>query len=343
MAALVRADELASFAAIPAPTGSERERRTWIEHRLREAPGERRVDDVGNLIWRLRDGPTTLLLMAHLDTVFAFDVHVAPRRVGDELIGPSVGDNAAAVMATVWALEAMASAPSGLTVAFTVGEEGLGNLRGARHACAQLAPQMAIALEGHGLDKIVTEHVGSVRAQLVIDGPGGHSWWDRETPSAVHELVDICGRVAALRGNVGVISGGGQINAIAAHAEALVERRALAEPEIEAFEEFVAALTVPPPLSLAREIVGRRPAGQISRSHPLVDGVLAVRRELGLDPRFGDGSTDANAAAALGIPAVALGCTRGSGMHTPGERIGLSALELGCRQIAAVVARVLSR
>ena len=76
-----------------------------------------------------------------------------------------------------------------LAVAFTVGEEGLGGLRGARHACRELAPEAVLALEGHGSDRVFTDAVGSLRVRLTMTGPGGHSWWDRGRPSAVHELV----------------------------------------------------------------------------------------------------------------------------------------------------------
>jgi acetylornithine deacetylase/succinyl-diaminopimelate desuccinylase-like protein len=69
----------------------------------------------------------------------------------------------------------------------------------------------------------------------------------------------------------------------------------------------------------------------------LVQSVFAARRTLGLPERCGSGSTDANAAAALGIPAVAIGCGDGSGMHTLHERIDLPSLDLGCRQLAAII------
>jgi hypothetical protein len=38
---------------------------------------------------------------------------------------------------------------------------------------------------------------------------------------------------------------------------------------------------------------------------------------------------------------VSIGCTRGSGMHTLGERIELAPLELGCRQLGAVIGSLL--
>jgi tripeptide aminopeptidase len=329
-------DELVRFTAIPAPTGSEEARIRWLEDRLVELPGALGRDEVGNLVWRFGGSPE-LLLMSHVDTVFHDVDDISVRRDGDALIGPGVGDNAAAVMAVVWTLSQLESIPCGLAVAFTVGEEGLGNLRGALHACGSLRPAMAVALEGHGLDEVVTEHVGSTRARVTVRGPGGHSWADRGTPSAIHALLPIGTGLAMAGANIGRVAGGGAVNAIAAEAELLAERRSLEQAELDEFEAEVGEFTVELPLSIEHEIVGKRPAGRISRDHPLVQSVVEVRNALGLPDSFGAGSTDANAAAAFDIPAVSIGCTRGSGMHTPGERIELEPLELGCRQLAGVI------
>ncbi len=334
---MIDVSELAAFAAVPAPTGAEEARVAWLERRLEGAPGARRRDAAGNLVWSFGDGRPELLVMAHVDTVFDADTELRFERDGDFLVGPGVGDNATAVMATVWALARIAP-PPGLTVAFTVGEEGLGNLRGARQACDDLAPLRVIAVEGHGLDHVVIEHVGSLRARLAVSGPGGHSWRDRGTPSALHALIAIGDALVTEGVNVGRMSGGGAVNAIASAAEMFVELRSLDDAALSAFEARLGALTVAPPLSLTCEVVGRRGAGQIRASHPLVRTVLAARRPLGLGDAFGAGSTDANAAAALGIPAVGIGCTHGEGMHTVHERIDVVSLETGVRQLQAVLA-----
>ena len=93
-----------------------------------------------------------------------------------------------------------------------------------------------MAVEGHGLDDVVNEHVGSLRARIEVTGPGGHSWWDRGTPSAVHALVEIAAGTRRPGANVGRIAGGGAVNAIAAEAEMLVERRSLDENDLTRFE-----------------------------------------------------------------------------------------------------------
>ncbi len=338
---MIDVDELARFAAIPAPTGAEEPRLAWLEQRLSRAPGARRRDEAGNLIWSLGEGRPELLLMAHVDTVFGAATELVFTGDGDDLIGPGVGDIATAVIATVWVVEHMASA-SGLAVAFTVGEEGLGNLRGARQACADLRPERAIAVEGHGLDHVVIDHVGSIRARIGVTGPGGHSWSDRGTSSAVHELIGMAASLMDDRPvNIGHISGGGAVNAIAAEAEMVVELRSLDDAELRRFEERVGGLAVPAPLRLEVEVVGRRGAGRVDAGDPLVRMVIAARRSIGLDEAFAAGSTDANAAAALGIPAVCIGCADGSGMHTPAERIDLRSLETGVAQLQAVLARAL--
>jgi tripeptide aminopeptidase len=338
---VIDADELAAFAAIPAPTGAEDARLAWLEQRLSGAPGHRYRDSAGNLVWRFGDGPPELLVMAHVDTVFAAETSLVFTREGDWLVGPGVGDNATAVIATVWALERLAAQP-GLAVAFTVGEEGLGNLRGARQVCADLRPQRAIAVEGHGLDHVVIDHVGSIRARIAVTGPGGHSWADRGTPSALHELIALGGRLLGEGAvNIGRASGGGAVNAIAAEAEMLVELRSLDDAELRRFEEVVGSLAVSAPLRSEVEVVGRRGAGRVDAGDPLVRAVMDARRSLGLGDTFAAGSTDANAAAALGIPAVCIGCADGSGMHTLTERIDVRSLQTGVAQLEAVLTHAL--
>jgi len=335
----VNADELIALAEIPAPTGSEQARIAWLEQRLAGADGARSRDAAGNLIWRFGEGAPGLLLMAHVDTVFPSETPLTVERDGDWAIGPGIGDNAAAVMACVWALE-NAGAPRSLAVAFTVGEEGLGNLRGALSACADLQPATAVAVEGQGLDEVILDAVGSVRYRLAVSGPGGHSWWDWGTPSAVHALVGVATDLLADPVNIGRISGGGAANAIAAEAELLVERRSLTDDDLDALAEKVGGLRVSYPLTLTAEEVGRRPAGRLDPAHPLAVAALAAHAELGLPDRISSGSTDANAALKLGIPALTIGCSRGSGMHTSSERIDLGSLDTGTRQVRALADRL---
>ena len=75
--------------------------------------------------------------------------------------------------------------------------------------------------------------------------------------------------------------------------------------------------------------------------HPLVAAVLRARRSIGLPPAYWDGSTDANAALAVGIPAVALGCCEGENRHAPTERIRVDTIAAGAVPPRAVLAEIL--
>jgi tripeptide aminopeptidase len=341
-------DDLLALARVPAPTFDEGDRIEWLRRRLRDAPGRRTAGAAGNLIWRFGEGRPHVLLLVHVDTVFGRDVAHEPVVEGARLRGPGVGDNAAAVVCAVQVIEEMAHerALDGLAVAFTVGEEGLGNLAGARAACAELEPDLALALEGHGLLHVAVDAVGSLRARISVDGPGGHSWANRGRPSAIDEICRIARTLSRparreASTNLGRIEGGTTVNAIAAHAELVVEQRALDEAVLTRFARALRMLTVESPLTLEVEVLGRRPAGRLDRRQPLLATVRRVREELRLPDELVAASTDANAALAAGIPALCLGCAQGGEMHTPGEFVELSSLQAGRLQLRGVLAGLL--
>jgi tripeptide aminopeptidase len=341
--------DVLELAAIPAPTFAEEARLDWLEERLTAAPGQRFRDAAGNLVWTWGEGRPELAILAHVDTVFPAETPLTFRREDGRLIGPGIGDNAAAVVVAVHAasgfLRERPARPG--AVVFTVGEEGLGNLRGAVAACEGLRPVAVVAVEGHGLERVIVDAVGSARVRIRLEGPGGHSWVDRGRPSAVHGLLalgqELLGQARAETPvNLGTISGGQSVNTIAAEAELIAEMRSLDEDPLDAFVAAAESLVVQEPLTVSVDGVGRRPAGRLDRASPLLAAIRSVRRELGLPDELEAGSTDANAALVRGIPAVALGCSYGQGMHTTGEWIESDALKLGLRQLAGVLDELLA-
>ena len=321
-------EDLVALAQTPAPTFDEDQRLGWLADRLEGGPGRRDRDGVGNLIWSWGAGPPRVVIAAHVDTVFPAGTDLAVRTDGDDLVGPGIGDNAAAVAVAVNVVESLLTdgrALASAAVAFTVGEEGLGNLRGATEVCSSIRPESFIALEGHGLDEVLVEAVGSVRARIRVTGPGGHSWESRGTPSAIDGLIAAADRAKALATeaapvNIGTIEGGRSVNTIADDASLLAERRALDQEPLDEFAQALTSFSLPDPLHAEVEIVGRRPAGRLDREAPLLRDVLAVRERLGLATTLGEGSTDANAALAAGIPALCIGVGRGSGHAGRGGR-----------------------
>ena len=141
--AAIAADAVA-LAELQGGTGNERIRIEWLQRRLKEAPGRQHVDGVGNLVWTFGPPPYRLAVLVHVDDVFDEATVRGVRQRDGWLCGPGIGDNAIAVATTVAVVEGALVEPpeSGLlplVVVFTVGEEGLGGLRGARHACRELS------------------------------------------------------------------------------------------------------------------------------------------------------------------------------------------------------------
>jgi acetylornithine deacetylase/succinyl-diaminopimelate desuccinylase-like protein len=233
-------------------------------------------------------------------------------------------------------------------LAATVGEEGLGNLRGARAVVADLGPGEFIALEGGGAGRLVTVGVGSARFRVRVSAPGGHSWSDRGSPSAIHVLVELLHRrladAAAASFNVGWVRGGAGINVLAPEAEAAIEFRDEQDDRLRAAAEQLAGEAGEHD-GVRVEVgeLGRRPAGRVAPGHPLVRAALEAAAAAGLPrPVLDASSTDANAALGAGVPAITVGLCEGHEAHTRAERVCVSGLGGGLSALAGLVRRRLA-
>ncbi len=356
-AALAKTVSLATeIARIPAPTFAEEERARYVAQRFAERGAVVAIDEVGNVVTRRRGTgkAKSLLVAAHLDTVFPRGTPLVFERGDGWIRGPGIGDNALGVAAllTLWELlEARAlETPGDVIFAANVGEEGLGNLRGMRALVERYGSELGavVAVEGHNLGRVTHVGVGSVRLRIVVRGPGGHSWGNFGTPSAIHELARIvCAladlpvpRVPKTTYNVGTIEGGVSVNTIAPEAQAVVDLRSVDPQELERLRRAVEAICQrhrSSSVAVEVEVLGVRPAGETPVDALLVRQALRILRELGIEPVLDASSTDANAAIAAGIPAICIGLTRGRGSHTLDETIELAPLEQGLLQLLRLI------
>jgi acetylornithine deacetylase/succinyl-diaminopimelate desuccinylase-like protein len=230
----------------------------------------------------------------------------------------------------------------------TVGEEGTGNLAGIRHALEHAPAPVAavIAIEGNYLGRVVITGVGSVRWRVRYHGPGGHAWERSQAPSAVHAAAAACSLLAGLdvagarsSVNIGTIGGGEAINARAREAWFEADLRADSAPALAGLVDQARAIVSAADGQLRVDIdeLGSRPAGGVGESSPLAGAAVAAHQRAGVPVEFGAASTDANAAYAAGIPAVALGVTRGQGEHTPAEWIETGPVAEGLTVLAETI------
>jgi tripeptide aminopeptidase len=88
------------------------------------------------------------------------------------------------------------------------------------------------------------------------------------------------------------------------------------------------------------QVIGQRPAGQISPNHPSVRLGEECLRELGISAVLTSGSTDANIPLSKGYPAVVLGISSGGSAHTVNEFINTEPVAPGLEQLVSFVERV---
>jgi acetylornithine deacetylase/succinyl-diaminopimelate desuccinylase-like protein len=349
------ADLTMRLAAIPAPTNDEGERAVALSAILREAGYEDvGIDDLDDVTGRIRGrrSDRAVLLAAHTDTVFPRSVDVAPRRDGERLYGPGIGDNTISIATVVLiksVLDRLRIVPDvDIIVTGNVGEEGLGDLRGMR-AVMDANPDIgaAVAVEGHALGRITHQGVGSRRLEVTLTGPGGHSWGDFGRPSAIHAAAKL---VAALDAiplpvdpkptlNVGILQGGISVNTIAPEARLVIDMRSLEQAALErlvreAERRIDAARTGE--VAVCSRVVGDRPAGRLPEDQGLVPVARAALELLGIEPTLDASSTDANIPISRRIPAVCIGVASGGHAHREDEYIDLDLVPTGVTQLAMV-------
>ncbi|MEP6990038.1 MAG: M20/M25/M40 family metallo-hydrolase, partial [bacterium] len=339
-----------ALSEIPSPTGAEAARGASVAA-LVGALGlvDVHVDAVGNVLG-VRAGThdvAPVVMCAHLDTIFPAGTPVAVARDGPQLNGPGIVDNSrglAAMLALAEVLDGrLLQTRRPVLFAATVGEEGVGNLRGVKHLFSgTLADASAcIALDGAGDDRIVTRALGARRFRVTFHGPGGHSWASFGVPNPVHAAGTTAARLAALplprtpRTTLSVcrIGGGLSVNAIPDEAWVEIDLRSSNSDvldrcveEIEQAvrtavrEENVRRTLGATLLTATVEVIGDRPCGEVDATHPLVRAAEGATRAIGREPELATASTDANVPISLGIPAVAIGAGgRGGGVHTAAE------------------------
>jgi len=346
--------------AIPAPTFSEERRAAFVQEEFAAQGLDAWIDEAGNVCARRRGrGRGVLLLTAHTDTVFPASADLSVYQEGDRLVGPGIGDNSLSVAALLTLPQILDQADvqtgSDLVLCANTGEEGLGNLRGMRHAVATYRDDLTavIVLEGHHLGRVYNQAVGSRRLRITVTAPGGHSWGAFGQASAIHVLGDMIAAIAQLpvpaepktTFNVGMIDGGVSINTIAPRATMTLDLRSVDPTSLTHLISRVGAIVEAASdaargVSVHSEIIGDRPGGVIPADAPVIQATLDTLQALGLDPQLAAGSTDANIPIAEGIPAVCIGLTTGEHAHRRDEYIDIPPLAAGLKQLALLVAHV---
>ncbi len=345
-------EDLVTITEIPAPPFKEDERAEAYVEMLRDAGlDEVYRDDEGNVIG-VRPGTVgerLVVISAHLDTVFPEGTDVTVRFIDSALHAPGVGDDSrglAMLLAVVRAMDAAGiQTEDDIWFVGTVGEEGLGDLRGVKHLFRDGARRIDafLSVDGPGDERIINQALGSQRYRVTFKGPGGHSWGDFGMVNPAHALGlavqmftdrarDFVAEGPRTSYNVGRIGGGTSINSVpvdvwmevdmrSIDAERLTGIGALFERTVtEAVDAYNAHHSDQAQIEVDIDQVGDRPSGEIDPDTPLIQRAMAAAAHFGWTPELSRASTDSNVPISLGVPAATIGRGGvGGGTHSLDE------------------------
>ena len=334
---------------IAAPPFMEERRAAKFAELLREAGADSVwIDAEGNVIAlrRGRLGGRTVAVDAHLDTVFPEGTDVSVRTSGDTLFAPGIGDDTRGLSIIITMLRALNTAEVGtrddILFIGTVGEEGLGDLRGMKHLFRDGGPRIDtwISIDGVNPSRVVHRGLGSHRYRVTVKGPGGHSWGAFGLGNPHHALGQAIQKFVEAADpytfegprtsyNVGRIGGGTSVNSIPFESWMEVDMRSESPERLngidalfqramrEGLAEANRVRRDGDSLTIDIAMIGNRPSGTTDLSAPIVQRAMAAITYFGREPDPTISSTNSNIPISLGVPAITIGSGgAGSGAHS---------------------------
>lgn len=295
------------------------------------------VDKEGNVL-ALRKGTgggKLIGLDAHLDVVFPVGTDVKVRKVGDTLKAPGIGDDTRGLSMLISVLKALNQAniktKNDILFVGSVGEEGLGDLRGMKYLFnkSDLKIDSWISIDGGAIGRINNAALGSKRYKVVLKGKGGHSWGAFGLANPHHALgkvIDYFSKAAAeytssgprTSFNIGRIGGGTSVNSIPFESWMEVDMRSVSSKRLDEIEVIFTkevsravkdynATNVKNKVTLELIKIGDRPSGKLSEKLPLIQRAMAATVAFGKTPKLTRGSTNASIPISKNIPAICIG------------------------------------
>ena len=299
---------------IPAPPFKETVRALRFKQLLEAAgPDKVWIDSLGNVLAlrKGKKGSRTVVLDAHLDTVFPEGTDVKVNVKGDTLFAPGISDDTRGLIALLTVLRALekANIETNDNVLFvaSLGEEGLGDLRGVKYIVekSKLKIDSWISIDGTEIANVVNGGLGSVRYRVIYKGPGGHSWGafglgnpHHAMAKGINYFTDEAARFTSTGAktsfNVGRTGGGTSVNAIPFESWAEVDMRSESPRQLQKIDSIFKSslkkglndynrnIKKGPALTLVINQIGFRPSGATAEKEILIQRSLAAVRYFGL-------------------------------------------------------------
>ena len=169
---------------VEAPPFKEEVRAIEFSKRLKDIEIDKVwIDSIGNVLGLIKgyEGKRNVAIDGHLDTVFPEGTDVKVRIKNDTLFAPGIGDCTRCLSMLLTIAEAIKKSEiktrDNILIIGTVGEEGLGDLRGVKYLFKNNKPKIDswIAIDGGNIGRVNNQALGSYRYEVKFKGTGGHS------------------------------------------------------------------------------------------------------------------------------------------------------------------------
>ncbi len=344
---------------IPAPSHKEHARAAFCKKWLEDAGAKGvYIDEVQNVIFPINaEGSNRLTLFAaHMDTVFP-DTEPMPMTEKDGLLycpgaGDDTGSVALVLMISKYLITRNIQPKDGFLMVCNTCEEM--DQTGITHVVNAYEGRLKEVYMMDGLyNQVVNWPVAYQKYKVSIHAQGGHAYLSFGNPSAIQCAASMIQDIYALplpegcksSYNVGLISGGSTINAIAQNVEMAVEMRSELESNLNSLRQSF------------RDIVKKHQDMEIYEIRVADDGSLPGKgdvdeaRQEKIDEKmrqifgqylegktiFRSGAGDLNIPASKGVPGVGFCAYKLGRIHSRDEYIDLESLENALRTSLTVV------
>jgi LysW-gamma-L-lysine carboxypeptidase len=322
----------------------------WLVARMSERGFRASVDDAGNAVGEIGDGPRHVVLLGHIDTVPG---EIAARVEDGELVGRGAVD-AKGPLAAFVAAATKRVAGARVTVVGAVEEESPTSA-GARFRATLPAPDWCIVGEPSGWNAVTVAYKGRLALRVALSRSARHGAAPGMTCS--EEALALWTRVrAAAEGRTSGADGfakldcrlegmsGGTSDGLVERAELRVGYRippGITTAELEAeFRAIAAAHDGDAAIEIER--IGAEEPARTSRTTPLARAFVGAIADAGGKAAFKvkSGTSDMNILApAWGCPMVAYGPGDSRYDHTPMERLSLADYVRSIKVLQSVLTR----
>lgn len=343
---------------IPSPTFHEEHRIAFLRDRFTEAGLEKiSIDEMQNAVAVIpgKSGKRKILVSANADSYIQSSVDHAMTVTSDRIIGPGICDNAiglAAIATLPILLDRLGiEFEDDLVLMAETRSLGEGNLAGLRFFLdhTKFPIRTGVVIRGVHLGRLSYSSLGMFRGEITVKAPERKDWKDFGSGGAVAIMNRIVTRIMEIplpsqpktAVILGSIHGGNAFNTEATRATLRFEVRSEEEGRIpwisQVIQDIVDEIDFESEAIVELEMVARRRMGGVQYSHPLAKSVKEIVEQLGVKPKIAPSTGQLSAFVDKGIPALAVGLTKGSGVHEMAESAQIEPMFVGLTQLVALL------